>query len=77
MDYIAHQAPLFMELPRQKYWSELLFPSSMDLPDAGIELGLPVLAGRFFTAELPGKLWVNRTMKQELRPLVYINIQNY
>ena len=56
MDYIAHQAPLFMELPRQKYWSELLFPSSMDLTDAGIELGLPVLAGRFFTAELPGKL---------------------
>ena len=55
MDYIAHQAPLSMELPRQKYWSELLFPS-MDLPDAGIEPRPPVLTGRFFMAELPGKL---------------------
>ena len=56
MDSIAHQAPLSMELPRQKYWSELLFPSLVGLPDAGIEHGPPVLAGRFFTAELPGKL---------------------
>ena len=40
----------------QKYWSELSFPSPGDLPDSGIELTSPALSGRFFTAELPGKL---------------------
>ena len=27
LDYIAHQAPLFMGFSRQEYWSRLLFPS--------------------------------------------------
>ena len=40
----------------QKYWSELSFPSPGDLPDSGIELTSLALSGRFFTAELPGKL---------------------
>ena len=34
------------------YWSALPFPSPGDLPNPGIE---PVLAGRFFTTEPPGK----------------------
>ena len=34
---VVCQAPLFMEFFRQKYWSELPFPSPGDLPDSGIE----------------------------------------
>ena len=30
----------------------MLFPSAGDLPNPGIELTSPALAGRFFTAEL-------------------------
>ena len=30
-----------MEFARQEYWSGLPFPSPGDLPDPGIELGLP------------------------------------
>ena len=51
----AHQAPLSAGLPRQEDWSELPFPSPGDLPNSGIELVSPALAGAFFTAELPGK----------------------
>ena len=32
-----------------------IFPSPGDLPDPGIELQSPALAGRFFTTEPPGK----------------------
>ena len=52
------QAPLSMEFPRQGYWRGLPFPSPGDLPDPGMErvsLASPTLAGRFFTAEPPGK----------------------
>ena len=45
----ACQAPLSMEFSRQKYWSGLPFPSLGDLPDPGIELGSPCIAGGFFT----------------------------
>ena len=40
MDYIACQAPLFMELSRQESWSGLPFPFPGDLPDPRIEPGL-------------------------------------
>ena len=50
---VALQAPLsIMGFPKQEYWSELAFPSPVDLPDPGIEPVSPVspaLAGRFFT----------------------------
>ena len=49
---IAHQAPLSMGCPRQKYWSGLPFPSPGDLPNPGIK---PALAGGCFTTESPGK----------------------
>ena len=52
---VACQAPLSMGFPKQEYWNELPFPSSGDLPDPGVEPTSPVLAGRFFTTELPGK----------------------
>ena len=48
---IAHQAPLSMGFPRQKYWSGLTFPSPGDLPDPGVEPASPALADEFFTAE--------------------------
>ena len=44
-----------MEFPRHEYWSRLPFPSSGDLPDPGIKLACPALAGGFFTTEPPGK----------------------
>ena len=52
---VAHQAPLSMGFPRQEYWNRLPFSSPGDLPDPGIELTSPALAGRFFTTEPPGK----------------------
>ena len=47
---IACQAPL----SRQEYWSGLPFPSPEDLPDPGIELMSPALAGGFLTTKQPG-----------------------
>ena len=49
------QAPLSVGSPRQEYWSGLPFPSPGDLPDPGIELTSPALAGGFFTTEPPWK----------------------
>ena len=44
-----------MGFSRQEYWSGLPFPSPEDLPNPGIELASPALAGGFFTTEPPGK----------------------
>ena len=55
---VAHQAPLFMGLSRQEYWSGLPCPSPRDLPNPGIEpmsLVPPALAGKIFTTETSGK----------------------
>ena len=52
---IACQAPLSMGFSRQEYWSGLPFPSPGDLPDPGIKLTSPALAGGFFIVEPPGK----------------------
>ena len=52
------QAPLYVRIPRQEYWSGLPFPSPGDLPNPGIKLvslASPALAGRFFTTEPSGK----------------------
>ena len=50
---VACQAPPSMGFPGQEYWSGLPFPSPGDLPDPGIQLVSPALAGRFFIAEPP------------------------
>ena len=34
---VANQAPLFMDFPRQEYWSGLPFPPPGDLSDPGME----------------------------------------
>ena len=52
---ITHQAPLSMGFSRQEYWSGLPFPTPGDLPNPGIELAFPALAGGFFTTEPPEK----------------------
>ena len=46
---VAHQAPLSTGFPRQGYWSGLPFPLLADLPNPGIELVSPGLAGEFFS----------------------------
>ena len=53
---VARQAPLSVGFSRQQYWGGLPFIPPGDLPDPGIEPKSPALAGRFFTAEPPGKL---------------------
>ena len=45
-----------MGFVRPEYWSGLPFPSMGDIPDPGIKPVSPVLAGRFFTTEPPGRL---------------------
>ena len=40
---------------RQEYWSGLPFPPPGDLPNPGIELESPALAGGFLTTKPPGK----------------------
>ena len=49
----AHQAPLSMKFPRQKYWTGLSFLSPGNLADPGIKLLSPALADKYFTAEPP------------------------
>ena len=44
---VACKAPLFMEFPRQEYWSGLPFPFQGDLPNPGIKPTSPALAGGF------------------------------
>ena len=46
---------LSMGFSRQEQWSGLPFPPPGNLPDPGIELRFPALAGGFFTTEPPGK----------------------
>ena len=53
---VADQTPLSMWFPRQEYYSALPFLPPRDLPDWGIKLASPELAGGFFTTEPPGKL---------------------
>ena len=52
----AHQAPLSIGFSRQEHWSGSPCLPPGDLPDTGLELVSPALAGGFFTTELPGKL---------------------
>ena len=58
---VAHQAPLFMGLSRQEYWSRLPCPPPGDLPNPGVKpisLRSPALAGGFFTT---GVTWEAQT----------------
>ena len=52
---VAHQAAMFMGLPKQQYWSGLPFPSPGALPDPGIEPRFPTLQVDSFPSEPPEK----------------------
>ena len=55
---VACQTPLSMGFFKQEYWNGLSFPLPGDLSDPGIKLvspSSPVLEGRFFITEPPGK----------------------
>ena len=55
---VACQFPLYIVFSRQNYWSELLYPTSGDLPDPGtkpLSLLSPALAGGFFIIWPPRK----------------------
>ena len=55
---LAHQAPRPSDYPRQEHWSGSPFPSPGDLPELGIEPGVPAppaLACGIFTTEPPWK----------------------
>ena len=67
---IDRQAPLFMRLSRQKYWSGLPFPLSVGLPNPGIEPASPMSpasADGFFTTEPPGKPVFKVTLGQRTK----------
>ena len=62
---VAYRAPLSIGFPRQENWNGLPFPFPEDLPNPGIEPMYPVtpvLAGRFFTTEPPGKPWSSMSL---------------
>ena len=45
-----------MGFSRQEYWSQLLFPSTGDLPDPGTEPESPALEADILLSEPPGKM---------------------
>ena len=53
--FVTCQAPLSMGYSRQECWSGLPFPPPGNIFDTGIEPTSPLLSGRFFTTEPPGK----------------------
>ena len=61
------QAPLSMGFTKQKYWSGLPFPSPGDLPDPGVKLRCPHIAGRFFPAWANQNRQIHRDRKQVSR----------
>ena len=52
---VAHQAPVPMGFPWQKYWSGLPFPPPGDLPNTGIEPKSLALREDSLPSEPPGK----------------------
>ena len=65
----ACQAPLSMGFSRQEYWSGLPCPPPGDLPNTGIKLVSPALAGGFLTTEPPEKP-LSRIQKPDLLSLL-------
>ena len=58
---VARQAPLSVEFSHQEYQSGLPFPTPGDLPNPGIILVSPILAGEFFSTAPPGRptVWIS------------------
>ena len=64
-------APLSMGFSRQEHWSGLPCPPPGDLPNPGIKLTSPALAGGFFTASTT---W--ETLKEILMILQFLLLEN-
>ena len=60
-----------MGLPRPEYWNGLPFLSPRELPDPGIELMSPALAGRFFIAGPPGEPSLKNSFKLPSSPEIH------
>ena len=73
---VAHQAPLSMGFSRQEDWSGLPFPSPGALPNLGIELVFPALAGSFFTPDPPGNPYVYLYFTS-MRPILTSHSSNW
>ena len=59
MDYIAHQAPLYMGFSRQNYWNRLPFPLQGIFSPWGLNPHLLHWQVDSFTTEPPGEpLWI-------------------
>ena len=52
---LAHRAPMIIGFFRKENWSGLLFPSSGNHPDSGIEPASPALPEDSLPAESPEK----------------------
>ena len=77
----ACQAPLSTGFSRQEYQNGLSFLYPGDLPDPGIKpasLESPVLVGRLFTTELPGKphntLWLREAVNRKVHRNVLVEV---
>ena len=55
---VTCQAPLSMGFSKQEYWSGLPFLSLANIPDPGIEPGLPALQADSLPTELQGKIYI-------------------
>ena len=71
---VARQAPLSMGFSQQEYWNRLPFLPPGDIPDPGIE-PTSCIAGRFFTAEPPGKSQVGLAGMKTMLISLYISIR--
>ena len=74
---VACRAPPSMGFSRQECWSWLLFPSSGDLPNSGIEPRSPTLQEDFLQSEPPGKLTLHVNICVCVCVCVYIYIYMY
>ena len=59
---VARQTPLSMEFSRQEYWTGLLFPSPVDLPEPGIKPVSPALQADSLPLAPTGKPCVTNTI---------------
>ena len=58
---VAYEASPSMEFSRQEHWSVLPFPSPGDLPNPGIEMGLPHCRQKLYLMIYQGRLYTKLT----------------
>ena len=73
---VAFQPSLSMGFSRQEYWSGLPFPSPRDLPNPGIEPGIPILQGDSLPSKPPGK-WFEARCKYTYGVLAQLHTRTH